>query len=116
MNSNDMKQILETVSECVYAHLSESAAHYILNTLEEKLLQQVEPQQDEWQPIDTAPRDGTRILGWCGNYTDICYLENKWIDSAVGLQKVWMTDSCVDFGGYENPTHWMPLPNPPAAV
>ena len=26
---------------------------------------------------------------------------------------VWTSDSCEDFGGYEYPTHWMPLPNGP---
>ena len=62
----------------------------------------------EWQPIDTAPKDGTRILGWCETSADICYRENKF-----GVGDVWMTDSCADFGGYETPTHWMPLPPPP---
>lgn len=63
----------------------------------------------KWQPIETAPRDGTRVLGWCNDkYVDICYIEHK---DSVG--DVWMTDNCQDFGGWENPTHWMPLPDKP---
>lgn len=73
----------------------------------------LEPAIDEavsklWQPMETAPKDGTRILGWCRNHADICYLQNK-----HGVGYVWMTDSCVDFGGWENPTHWMPQPDAP---
>lgn len=62
----------------------------------------------EWRPIETAPRDGTNVLGWCGSYVDICRTEHKF---EVG--EVWMTDGCADFGGRESPTHWMPLPSAP---
>lgn len=64
----------------------------------------------QWQDIETAPKDGTRILAiwryrpedphagsashevvrWCG-----------WWDSSDGLTR-------------PEPTHWMPLPPPPA--
>lgn len=30
----------------------------------------------EWQPIETAPRDGTPILGWCVHAADIYYDES----------------------------------------
>lgn len=66
------------------------------------------PREMKWQPIETAPRDGTRILCWCGEYVDICFMQDKY---EVG--EVWMTDNCVDFGGYEMPSHWMPLPEAP---
>ncbi|MGL5016260.1 MAG: DUF551 domain-containing protein [Bacteroidales bacterium] len=58
-----------------------------------------------WELINTAPRDGTRILAWCGGYADICY--------TTGDEERWMTDFCADFGGHETPTHWMPLPTKP---
>lgn len=65
-----------------------------------------------WQPISTAPKDGTRIIGWCGSegyeYADICYWEQK-----PNVGEVWMTDSCADYGGYETPAYWMPLPLAP---
>lgn len=59
-------------------------------------------------PIETAPKDGTRIIGLCGDHWDFCYWEHK---AAYGY--VWMTDSCADFGGYETPTRWIPEPKIP---
>jgi hypothetical protein len=65
---------------------------------------------DMWQPIETAPTDGTKILGWCGSFCDICYRDRKFGND------VWMTDGCADFGGSENPTHWMPMPEAPTTT
>jgi hypothetical protein len=78
-----------------------------------------------WQPIETAPRDGTRVMLWRG-FTEI----GKWAEMVVAewhdgewqwpsddnpsTHGEWTVDdmlngycSCGDF------THWMPLPNPP---
>jgi hypothetical protein len=56
----------------------------------------------EWQPIETAPKDGTFILVY--GYGD--YHHAFWLDQGNGF---WFSidDSLVD------PTHWMPLPSPP---
>lgn len=55
-----------------------------------------------WQPIETAPRDGTRIL---------------LADNRGGLGTVIMiirADDLLYNPIYlDNPTHWMPLPPPP---
>lgn len=75
----------------------------------------------EWQPIETAPRDGTRILLYrplaekTDDYTiDIkrgvprdngCYEETI----PVGLNKENYTDGAC------RATHWMSLPEPPNA-
>ena len=73
----------------------------------------------EWQPISTAPRDGTHV--------------DLWIEIRASLQSFGMGDSfrvpdcwCSDRGtwnyhvGYvirslqsDHVTHWMPLPAPP---
>ena len=56
----------------------------------------------EWQPIDTAPKDGTDVLVWCGGAMFIACME-------VGR---WFFDR-TDYSVKPLPTHWMPLPAPP---
>lgn len=61
----------------------------------------------EWQPITTAPKDGTAVLGWSPSW--------------LRLLTIWWDDNpkcrCWIGGGYMQrtlpPTHWMPLPAPP---
>ncbi len=58
-----------------------------------------------WQPIDTAPKDGTQILAFeIGGYFN-CW----WHDNGYGEQ-YWMDEADSE----PNPTHWMPLPAAPA--
>ena len=67
----------------------------------------------EWQPIETAPQDGRRIIG--------CYVPDG--DAAVVRWKAghgdwhgyWNLDVCGSYAedGEWWPTHWMPLPEPP---
>lgn len=72
-----------------------------------------------WQPIETAPRDGTEFLAYDAHAKkmDVC----EWIDSrSVHIQPV---QSDGDYGPSEDDfgyhlsaiTHWMPLPAPPVA-
>ena len=78
-----------------------------------------------WRPIETAPKDGTEILVCGGTFSDDC----DWSDTAYpysGYAIVqwdgqdnghpWEGHPCHDGDGYRNhaPTHWMPLPAPPA--
>jgi hypothetical protein len=65
----------------------------------------------EWQPIETAPKDGTGFIYFQG-----LLHEQKWIGSAVWhkgkfLHVQW--DRCQDDWLEINPTYWMPLPDPP---
>lgn len=85
------------------------------------------PQAREWQPIDTAPKDGTEVLAWredCGQFialytspdsfpfteAEIDLMEESWL-----FQKDWFTQwpASQRLEGTEVPTHWMPLPTPP---
>jgi hypothetical protein len=59
-----------------------------------------------WQPIETAPVDGTRFLTWDGHWHDVCGL--GWYD---GDKPIWYNgDVSVDA------THWMPLPAAPTSA
>lgn len=63
----------------------------------------------EWQPIETAPKDGTRILVW-PYWSDGTPEVVKW----VKMRRV--PDRWEVHGGTflnSQPTHWMPLPDPP---
>lgn len=54
----------------------------------------------EWQPIETAPKDGRRILA--GRTTVFIALWNS-------RAKSWLDDA----GYFRDPTHWMQLPTSP---
>lgn len=81
----------------------------------------------KWQPISTAPKDGTEIIGCFvndygyqakptayGPWT-MAFKRNQWVASWDGWRVI---ESQTDFGTtYKTtevePTHWMPLPKPP---
>jgi len=74
----------------------------------------------KWEPIETAPKDGTRILTYrpeghdwskvgIGDWDDDKYAKKPrpyWSDQNERILGVlWCRKN--------QPTHWMPLPNPP---
>lgn len=62
--------------------------------------------ESQWQPIETAPKTGERILIAHGNSV----WEDEWWGDDDGY---WF--ECSQSGPHwgEAPTHWMPLPDPP---
>lgn len=61
----------------------------------------------EWQPIETAPKeDGCEILGWDGNSVQVL---EWWAGGGNPRLACWMDGHGISF----EPTHWMPLPEPP---
>lgn len=68
-----------------------------------------------WQPIETAPKDGTRVLAiWGKHGTQIIYWYS-WEERPEYLVKAgacWKPENqrCPINA---TPTHWMPLPHPP---
>jgi hypothetical protein len=70
-----------------------------------------------WQPIDTAPKDGTRIDIWAKTwlsyndtfihkrFPDCCWSKG---DSECNRPPAWN-----NLNTEWHPTHWMPLPDPP---
>ena len=67
-----------------------------------------EPRLGTWQPIETAPKDGTRVLTYCATTSfsnqrfDLMHFAWHWRSHCMGLAN--------------QPTHWMPLPPAPREV
>jgi hypothetical protein len=66
----------------------------------------------EWQPIETAPKDGTHIILFWPYVTDEGHVTSGyWYLPGEGEIAGWHS---WDVNGYATPpTHWMPLPAPP---
>lgn len=73
----------------------------------------------EWQPIETAPRDGTEILGFRPDQGVFIF---RWAETSdfdsTDPGEEWSEDWWHDLWGWMEgdlqPTHWMPLPPPPS--
>ena len=67
----------------------------------------------EWQPIETAPKNGTDIILRVDDYA----IEGRFVATIYG--GYWAKISLNSHGcgccssEDPNPTHWMPLPEPP---
>lgn len=77
---------------------------------------------DVWQPIETAPRDGTCFLAIIPDFGDnVMMICAKTIVKTVGDQDIPYTGFVLDnhwstaFDSHDEvePTHWQPLPQPP---
>ena len=78
----------------------------------------------KWQPIETAPRDGSKIIGWDpegdSGMAIIFWWEHRYerYDEVEGglFRRVHEVLPGYWEGGPHSPwrpTHWMPLPEPP---
>lgn len=87
---------------------------------------------DGWQPIETAPKDGTRILLWTTTDGDAELAEyistingqaaqisiaqiGSWDSGNPDPDPMWTRSACWEIDIIGNPTHWMPIPTPPEA-
>jgi len=82
-----------------------------------------ERERSAWQPIETAPRDGT----WVRLAGGKCDFSEESDNKGREVTGRWTTDLYHKPGGnwqfayydegfhgeYKNPTHWQPLPSPP---
>ena len=77
----------------------------------DKRIRELEAER-QWQPIETAPKDGTDILisnpkKWL--YLRIAYWRKT--QKAKNWKRGWFVEDGYD---YNNASHWMPLPELPA--
>jgi hypothetical protein len=74
----------------------------------------------EWQSIETAPRDGQRILAIGGGLGIApCDMEIVSYNTVVGAwdtPNFTLDDRDDEADGYCRPTHWMPLPTIPITL
>jgi hypothetical protein len=67
----------------------------------------VQPDANEWYPIEYAPKDSTEVLIFCdGNIAQV-----SWED-IEGVEGIWITNRRV-FYGRDVVHHFRPLPEPP---
>jgi hypothetical protein len=77
----------------------------------------------EWQPIETAPKDGTKIVAWgflANRAPEMGVIRSE---TPVAHVMMWRSYTGLDAGDWvstsigialaQHPTHWMPLPAPP---
>lgn len=66
-----------------------------------------------WQPMETAPKDGTRILLARKQVMsgELIVVSGSWNSGGSMNMPYWMTPVLAF-----QPTHWMPLPSPPASA
>ena len=67
-----------------------------------------------WQPIETAPKDGTLIILYKpdgdGDDRSRTVDVGRWGEVWTTYRGMWRMQAC---DGWVTPTHWMPLPKPP---
>jgi len=59
-----------------------------------------------WHPIETAPTDGTYVLGWSKRH-------GMSIGPVANYKRREMPAPKNSVCGWFQPTHWLPLPSPP---
>lgn len=72
----------------------------------------------DWQPIETAPKDGTAILTVVAGFEPSV---SQWVDRKVKARWCIDPETFMEQAHFEEyfwntryePTHWMPLPAPP---
>lgn len=72
----------------------------------------------QWQPIETAPKDGTKIDLWGRNLLTFDKRGERITDVDWGPVRDWMGHERNDWrhgrGEDFEPTHWVPIPSPPS--
>ena len=77
---------------------------YIRADIHDAKIKELEAQL-EWQPIETAPKDGTRILIADATTRLVRECRYEYYDWSDPVYSEWYFEATA--------THWMPLPKPP---
>ena len=66
---------------------------------------------DEWRPIETAPKDNTRVITFGGGLVGTSRYVTKFAAGYGDVGAGWYSEQ---LDRRHEPTHWMPLPEPPS--
>ncbi len=115
---SDYMHLKAQLEKQTYTYIGKDGRPVLARDLEDRLEEALtltkaernKPRVDEWQPIGTAPKDGKDILvGWHSDHYE------RFIWTRAGQVKgIWYHSGGTGVVCY--PTHWMPLPEPPAAL
>lgn len=68
-----------------------------------------------WQPIETAPKDGTKVMLWDGDEISAGFWSTSlWVTFGnPNIKGGWVIYEARSDTQEIRATHWMPLPQPP---
>jgi len=101
-------KILVTIAAAQSADPKAASAKAVVLTARNQELEAQLTEQAQWQPIETAPKDGTSILVWKQGEAVV---QGWWNRGGAFNMPHWSTPSNLF-----DPTHWMPLLQPPLAA
>lgn len=111
----DIKDLIDNIDFILYKHETCVSEIYRTETIELSLADARRlvdfAKSMQWQPIETAPKDGTHVL---------FYVDEYWIEGWFNIARnrfdyAWLPSHGIGDGGYDDPypTAWMPLPQTP---
>lgn len=68
---------------------------------------------DNWLPIESAPKDGTKVLLFPFHVASWDFGDEAWIYAVTSVDIPDAPPGTFFCSYAQNPTHWMPLPDPP---
>ena len=112
---NELKNLLAAIdTQCLPEIQDQYFTVELCNAIDAARAAVGNPPASAWQPIETAPRDGTRLLTWDGEDMQLAWVKRDFSDPEWDKHlNFWVyTDEELTYYDYQ-PTHWQPLPSPP---
>lgn len=106
---NSIETSIERAIDCAYNDDDAGVLHN-LNQVKAQLAQLL--QQNEWQPIENAPKD-CAFLGYQRITKELWVIAPMYYSGRAVLMVAFHSDNSEH---EMKPTHWMPIPQPPASA
>ena len=102
---------MKTVNE--WDELFDDSPKYGIGNLDEFIKDVQDDAKPQWQPIETAPKDGSDVFAWGPRWKQPDYIHfrnGEWCEWVGPDTGEWEP---ITFSEPFLPTHWMPIPEPP---